>query len=60
MIGLDAGEKLALSISDFDLFFVAEEDVLVAVVHEVDGVDGLVVRGTDGEELSVESDIVKV
>lgn len=59
MIGLDAGEKLALSISDFDLFFVAEEDVLVAVVHKVDGVDGLVVRGTDGEELSVESDIVK-
>lgn len=60
VVWLNAGEEFALSISDFDLFFVAEEDVLVAVIHEVDGVDGLVVRGTDGEELSVESDIVQV
>lgn len=36
VIRLNAGEEFPFSISDFDLFFVAEEDVLVAVVHEMD------------------------
>lgn len=36
VIWLNAREELTLSISDLDLFLVAEEDVLVAVVHEMD------------------------
>lgn len=60
VVWLNAGEELALPVSDLDLLLVAEEDVLVAVVHEVDRVDGLVVGGTDGEQLSVESHIVQV
>jgi hypothetical protein len=43
VVRLNAGEEFALSVGDFDLFFVAEEDVFGAVVHEVNRVDGLVV-----------------
>ena len=43
MVGFYAGEEFALSVGNFDLFFVAEEYVFGAVVHEVNRVDGFVV-----------------
>lgn len=43
MVRLYAGEEFAFSVRNFDLLFVAEEDVFGAVVHEVNRVDGLVV-----------------
>jgi hypothetical protein len=44
MVRLDTGEKVAFSVCDFDLFFVAEKYIFIIVVHEVDRIDRLVVR----------------
>ena len=58
MVWFYAGEELPFSIGYFYLFFVAEEDVLGAVVHEVNRVDGLVVGRSYREQFPVETHIV--
>lgn len=60
MVRLDTGEEVTLAVCYFDLFFVAEEDVLFVVVHEVDWVDWLVVGWPDWEEFAVVADIIDV
>jgi hypothetical protein len=43
VVGLDAGEQLAFAVGDLYLLLVAEQDTLEVVVHEMDGIDWLVV-----------------
>jgi hypothetical protein len=44
MVRLDTGEKIAFSVSYFDLFFITEKYIFIVVVHKVDRTDRLVVR----------------
>ena len=60
MVRLDTGEKVAFSVCDFDLFFVAEKYIFIIVVHEVDRIDRLVVRWSDWKEFAIVSDIIYV
>lgn len=58
MVRLYTGKQFSLSISNLDLFLIAEQDVFGTVVHKMNGIDGLVVRRSDGKEFSVKANVV--
>lgn len=60
MVRLDTGEKIAFSVSYFDLFFITEKYIFIVVVHKVDRTDRLVVRWSDCKEFAVVSDIIDI
>lgn len=57
ILWLNTGKEVTLTVCNFYLFFVAENNVLVIIVQEMNWIDWLVIRRSQTQKFSVKSDI---